>query len=80
VDTSIIIYTVEKFPQYFSALLPLWTSLQAGAIAVFTSELTLIEVLVAPLRDQDRTLVMTFEQFLLATEVQPLPISQHYYR
>lgn len=40
VDTMAVIYTVERFPQYWSLLEPLWLAAQAGTLTVATSELT----------------------------------------
>jgi predicted nucleic acid-binding protein len=55
VDTQVVIYTVEKHPVHERRLRPLWQAVQAGSIEVVTSELTLLEVLVAPLRRGDRS-------------------------
>jgi hypothetical protein len=37
-DTSIIIYTVEANPIYYSLLQPLWLKFQTGEIELVTSE------------------------------------------
>ncbi|NJN91905.1 MAG: type II toxin-antitoxin system VapC family toxin [Leptolyngbyaceae cyanobacterium SL_5_14] len=76
VDTQIIIYSVEKFPNYFPALEPMWFKLKAGEIKLITSELALLETLVMPLKQADVTLVQTYEQLLLGTDIQLIPISQ----
>ena len=55
VDTAPIIYTVERHADYEQLLLSLWEALDAGAIEVVTSELTLLETLVKPLRDGDHS-------------------------
>ncbi len=52
-DTSIFIYTVEENLDYYSLLQPLWSLFQAGEVEIISSELTLMETLVAPLRDED---------------------------
>jgi hypothetical protein len=46
VDTSPVIYSVEKFPEYVPLLAPLWLKLQAGEIQIVSSELILMETLV----------------------------------
>jgi predicted nucleic acid-binding protein len=56
VDTVIFIYTVEAKPAYFTALQPLWQQFQIGDIELITSELTLMEILVTPLRNSDSNL------------------------
>jgi predicted nucleic acid-binding protein len=76
VDTAILIYTVEANPAYFTALQPLWQQFQAGDIELITSELTLMETLVTPLRKSDSILVSDYEQLLTASEIKLLPINQ----
>ncbi len=76
VDTAIFIYTVEAKPAYFTALQPLWQQFQIGDIELITSELTLMEILVTPLRNSDSNLVSDYEQLLTASEIRLLPINQ----
>jgi hypothetical protein len=38
--------SIEKFPNYFPTLEPMWLKLKAGEITLVTSELTLLETLV----------------------------------
>ena len=67
VDTAPIIYTVERHPDYESLLLPLWAEADARSLTVVTSELTLLETLVKPLRDNNQPLVDDYEKLLGAT-------------
>ncbi|MBR8837929.1 MAG: hypothetical protein DSM106950_28985 [Stigonema ocellatum SAG 48.90 = DSM 106950] len=53
IDTVTVIYAVEQTPTYGVLLNPLWNNLQAENLEVFTSELTLMETLVVPLRNSD---------------------------
>jgi len=76
VDAQIIIYSIEKFPNYFSTLEPMWLKLKEGEIGLVTSELTLLETLVMPLRQNNTTLVQTYEQLLLSADIQLIPVSQ----
>ena len=76
VDAQIVIYSIEKFPNYFPTLEPMWLKLKAGELRLATSELTLLETLVMPLRQADTTLVQTYEQLLSGTDIQLIPISQ----
>ena len=76
VDTAIIIYTVEANPTYFTALQPLWQQFQDGNIELVTSELTLMETLVTPLKNADTVLANDYEQLLTASDIQLVPISQ----
>jgi predicted nucleic acid-binding protein len=74
-DTSPIIYSVEKHADYWQLLTTLWQSLKGGEIEVFTSELTLLETLVQPIKQNNQTLVSAYESLLTTTEINLLPIS-----
>lgn len=76
IDTVTVIYVVEQTPTYGVLLNPLWNSLQAGNLEVFTSELTLMETLVVPIRNSDTFLIDAYEQLLLSPQMQLIPISQ----
>jgi predicted nucleic acid-binding protein len=67
VDTSAVIYAVEQIEPYLSAAAPLWDALDAGRQEIATSELTLLEVLVKPMRDGDATLAALYRRVLLGT-------------
>jgi hypothetical protein len=54
-DTQVVIYSVETIPKYWPHLQPLWLSARAGTINLVSSELTLMEALVGPLRAGDST-------------------------
>lgn len=75
VDTAIVIYSVEFNPDYWQLLQPLWAKLQANEITIVSSELTLMECLVVPLRNGNTLLIDTYEQ-LLSSQVSLVPISQ----
>jgi predicted nucleic acid-binding protein len=75
-DTQVIIYTVEANPNYYSLLQPLWLKFQTGEIELMTSELTLLETLVFPLKNANSILVRDYEQLLLSSEIQLVPITQ----
>ncbi len=76
VDAQIIIYSIEKFPNYFPTLEPMWLKLKTGELRLMTSELTLLETLVMPLKQADIKLVQTYEELLLGTDIQLISISQ----
>jgi predicted nucleic acid-binding protein len=67
VDTSAIIYRVERIEPYLTASLPLWDALDAGTQSVATSELTLLEVLVKPLRNGNFPLATLYRNVLVGT-------------
>lgn len=75
-DTSPVIYSVEKHAGYWQILLPLWRSLKSGEIEVVTSELTLLETLVKPIKQGNQILVAAYETVLTNTEIELLPITR----
>jgi predicted nucleic acid-binding protein len=76
VDTNSVIYRVERIEPYLSASAPLWDALNAGTQPVVTSQLTLLEVLVKPLRDGNAKVATLFRSVLLGTAgLNCLPIS-----
>lgn len=74
-DAGPIIYSVEEHPKYWSVLQQVWGPLDEGAIKVTTSELSLLETLVVPLRNQDAALVEDYEKLLTGFKVESLPIT-----
>ena len=64
-DTNSIIYTVEHIEPYRTALQPIWQAAQAGRISITTSDLTLLEVLVRPLKTGNKVLEAGFRALLL---------------
>lgn len=76
IDTMTLIYTVERYPAYWPLLDPLWRAAQARTIEIISSELTLMEALVGPLKSGNATLERAFEQALLGTGMRLLPITQ----
>ena len=52
-DTNVFVYAVEGVEPYASALRPLVEAIAAGEQQAVTSEITLAEVLVRPLRESD---------------------------
>ncbi len=73
VDTNTVIYTVEKIEPYKSFLDSLWTAAQLGQVSIVTSEITWLETLVKPMRDNNIALESLYRAFLTAREVRLLP-------
>ena len=76
-DANGFIYSIERIDPYRSMLDTLWQTVSTRQITVVTSELTLLEVLVKPLKVGDAptaTLFRTVLQHL--PEVRMLPITQ----
>ena len=69
VDTMVLIYTVERYPAYWPLLEPLWHTAKRRTIEMVSSELSLLEVLVGPLKAGNVALQNTFEHALLGTDM-----------
>jgi predicted nucleic acid-binding protein len=76
VDTQIVIYSVETHPAYWSTLRPLWTAVQHAPLSIVSSQLTMLETMVAPLRAGDLVLCKAYEQLFEGGGVRLLPISE----
>jgi predicted nucleic acid-binding protein len=74
-DTAPIIYSVEKRDEYWFLLLPLWQFLKSKEIEIVTSELTLLETLVYPLKQNNQILIPAYETLLTKTEIEAFPIT-----
>ena len=76
-DANGFIYSIERIDPYRAMLDTLWLTVSAGQVTVVTSELTLLEVLVKPLKVGDATTATLFRTVLKHTpDVQMLPITQ----
>lgn len=77
-DTNIIIYAVEGFADLADHIQALLTALDEAEIVAVTSELTLAEVLVKPLKDQNQNVQQAYRTFLTpTTALQTVPISRN---
>ena len=75
-DANCFIYSVERIEPYRTLLQPLWESAHEGNCSIVTSELTVLETLVKPLKSGDALLEQGFRALLQdAQEVTLLPIS-----
>lgn len=76
-DTNSFIYSIERIDPYRRILDTLWKAVSIGQFMVVTSELTLLEALVKPLKEGDATTAATFRTVLRhSPDVQMLPITQ----
>ncbi|HET6879411.1 MAG TPA: type II toxin-antitoxin system VapC family toxin [Pirellulales bacterium] len=64
-DTGPLIYFIEEHPVYLPIVEPFFQALDAGRFKVVTSTLTLLEVLVQPLRQGNQSLAKLYETILL---------------
>jgi predicted nucleic acid-binding protein len=76
IDTVVVIYSIEKFPGYSPLLDPMWQQLQAGAIQIITSEITLLETLVMPIRQSNNDLIRRYEAMLFSPEISLVSVNQ----
>ena len=68
VDANTLIYRIETIQPYIATAAPLWDSLRAGTQFVTTSELSLLETRVRPLRLGNTSLQKLFENILYNTK------------
>jgi len=62
-DTAPLIYYIEGHPQYLGCLDPFFDAMERGEFIVITSTITLVEVLVQPLRANRMTLMRVSRYF-----------------
>lgn len=76
-DANCFIYSVERIDPYREILDTLWQAVSTGKFTVATSELTLLEVLIKPLKVGDASTAAAFRTVLRRSpEVSMLPITQ----
>jgi predicted nucleic acid-binding protein len=76
-DANVFIYRVEADPQWKSILDELWHMLEGNWLKAITSELSLAESLIWPIRSRNRTAQSEFAQLIhTQSQIQTLPISR----
>jgi predicted nucleic acid-binding protein len=65
IDTAPLIYFIEHHPRYYSSVQPFFAAVDRGEIAVVTSTVTLLEVLVHPYRQGNLELMQQYRDILL---------------
>lgn len=68
-DTNIIIYAMEGYPEYVSSLSSLFAAIDEGKLVAVTSELTLAESLVKPMMDDNAHLQNVYMDALQSSDV-----------
>jgi predicted nucleic acid-binding protein len=66
-DTAPLIFFIERRLPYVDLLRPFFESVERGDIRVITSTVTLLEVLVHPLRHGDESLAQQYNDILLSS-------------
>ena len=75
-DTAPLIYFIEESPVYLPIVQPLFEALERGTLRAATSVLTLLEVLVHPLRQRNPQLAEQYREILLnARGIMTLPLT-----
>lgn len=76
VDSQCLIYAVEGIPKYASVLRPMMDALDSRQIRIITSEITILEALVLPLRLNDANLIADYKRVLFRYGIDLIPVSQ----
>jgi predicted nucleic acid-binding protein len=66
-DTTPLIYFTEENQTYIEVIDPFFKAVGSGELTVITSVVTLLEVLVRPIRDGNLMLAQRYREFLLNT-------------
>jgi len=74
-DSVAVIYSMERFPAHWPRIRPLWEQSSRGEVVLTSSELTLHEALVGPLKHGNQALAADYEKLLTKTDVRLLPVS-----
>jgi predicted nucleic acid-binding protein len=76
-DTAPLIYFIERHPVYAAKLRPFFTAAERGEFTLVTSMVTLLEVLVHPLRHGRDDLVHEYRTILMrSASVTAVPVEQ----
>jgi predicted nucleic acid-binding protein len=75
-DANSVIYSVEKHPVYWPLLEPLWRAAKGKTVELVSSDLVLMETLVAPLKSGDTGLVNAYESLFQQAQTRLFPVTQ----
>ncbi len=64
VDTNAFVYFLERHPEFYDRVLPLFEAAAQGRLQVVTSELTVAELLVQPYKMGRADIAATYRRFL----------------
>jgi predicted nucleic acid-binding protein len=77
IDANILIYSVERVMPYATPLATFWRWVEAQRLVVLTSELTVLETLVGPMKAGDLALEARFRRALFSSsELTVLPVTR----
>ena len=75
-DTTPLIYLIENNPIYADFVTPFFDMADEGEIKIVTSTMTLLEVLVHPIKRNDIELIQRYRQILLESEFSVIDLSR----
>ncbi|QNM98818.1 type II toxin-antitoxin system VapC family toxin [Chitinimonas koreensis] len=75
-DANVVIYLIEAFPEYYERVEAVLRAVVAADAVLVSSELTLAEVLVQPLRQEQAAIAQAYDAFLTGGEVELVPIDR----
>ena len=75
-DACGFIYSVERIEPYRTLIEPVWQRAQIGQFSIATSELSIVETMVKPLREGDAVLQRLFRDLLNSSEVRLVPTTR----
>ena len=75
-DACGFIYSVERIEPYRALMEPMWRRAQTGQSSIVTSELSIVETMVKPLREGDAVLQRLFRDLLNSSEVRLVPTTR----
>jgi len=76
IDTSPFIFFIEQHARYIHELRSFFSAVDAGEIQLVTSTVTLLEVLVHPLRHKDTSLAQKYNDILLGSRnIATMPVT-----
>ena len=79
-DTSPLVYAIERHPAYVPVLRPLWAAIQSGDVEAVSSEITIAEVLVLPYRIGDVGLEEDYEELFRGARIAFVPMTRRLLR
>jgi predicted nucleic acid-binding protein len=74
-DANILIYIVEKHPQWGGLLQPLLEAAHLRRLTLMTSHLSVLECLVIPTREQNNQLIQAYREHLFESDLVLLAIT-----
>ena len=75
-DSSSLIYSVERHEPYLGLLAPVWQEAERGQLLLVSSELALAEVLVRPVRERNEMLISRYREVFASADVRLVPASR----